>query len=189
MITAVLGGASGGFDELVAVSHMAPIAALFAVNDAGAEYTGRVDYFVTLHPEKLPLWIERRRQLGLSGFGAVVAHKEAPGVTDVAEYRWPGMIASGSSGLFAAKIALERTSLPVVLCGVPMDPVRTHYTESTFRNDHAAFMDAWRVALPHLRERVRSMSGWTSDLLGKPTPEWLAGCRPQQREAENGVAL
>jgi hypothetical protein len=28
--------------------------------------------------------------------------------------------------------------------------------------------------MPHIKDRVRSLSGWTRDLLGPPTPDWLA---------------
>ena len=121
MIAAVLGGAKGGIDELVEISRKTPVRLLFAIDDIAAEYPGRVDYFVTLHPEKLPQWLERRRSLGLSEPGAVVAHDKREHVTEVVDYHWLGTEGSGSSGLYAAKVALERTNLPVVLCGVPMN--------------------------------------------------------------------
>lgn len=161
-VAAVLGGAAGGLDELASVPHDAVI----AVNDAAAEYRGPLFAFVTLHPEKLPLWLAKRRALGLPDPDEVIAHEPHPMVTRVADYRFPGMNASGSSGLFAVKIALDWFD-DVVLCGVPMDPVRTHYAESSFRNDAGSFLDAWQIAKPHLT-RVRSCSGWTAELLGRP---------------------
>lgn len=166
-IAAVLGGARGGFDELAALRD---VAAVFAVNDAAAEYPGPLAAFVTLHHEKLPLWLAHRRAAGFPEPDEIIAHEDAPNVTRVVDYRWPGMNASGSSGLFAVKIALEQTELPVVLCGVPMDAAGTHYAQSTFANDVGAFRDAWNIALPRLKDRVRSMSGWTAELLGRHDP-------------------
>jgi hypothetical protein len=29
--------------------------------------------------------------------------------------------------------------------------------------------------MPHIKDKVRSMSGWTKELLGEPPPEWLNG--------------
>lgn len=166
-VVAVLGGALGGFDEL---ARLQDVAAVYAVNDAAAEYPGRLAAFVTLHPEKLPAWLDKRRSAGLPEPDAVVAHEMKPRVTEAVDYRWPGMTGSGSSGLFAVKVALEKTSLPIVLCGVPMTPAGTHYENSSFRSECHAFTDAWRIALPYLRERVRSSSGWTAELLGTYHP-------------------
>lgn len=161
-VAAVLGGASGGLAELASVQFDV----VFAVNDAAAEYKGDLAAFVTLHPEKLPQWMTQRRAAGLPEPGEVVAHIEAPHVTRVADYRWPGMNASGSSGLFAVKIALERFDR-VILCGVPMLASRAHYFNSAAWDEVEAFRDAWNIALPHLKN-VRSCSGWTAELLGTP---------------------
>lgn len=173
-IAAVLGGANGGLDDLRSFQRLAKVRAVFAVNDAAAEYPGPLAAFVTLHPEKLPVWLERRWALELPAPDEIVAHEAQKGVTRVVDYRWPGMNASGSSGLFAVKVALEAGFDRVVLCGVPMDTSRTRHAMSTFHNDRGSFLDAWKIALPHLRDRVRSFNGWTRDLLGPPTPDWLA---------------
>lgn len=161
-VAAVLGGASGGLAELASVQFDA----VFAVNDAAAEYAGPLHSFVTLHPEKLPLWMAKRRAAGLPEPGEVIAHIEALHVTRVADYRWPGMNASGSSGLFAVKIALERFDR-VILCGVPMLANRAHYFNSSAWDEVEAFRDAWNIARPFLNN-VRSCSGWTAELLGTP---------------------
>lgn len=176
-LVAVLGSAPGGFDQLASLRG---VSAVYACNDAAAEYPGELAAFVTLHPEKLPAWLAKRTAPTLS----VVAHEAAGGVTRVVDYRFPGMNASGSSGLFAAKVALnDNPGAGVVLCGVPMTPEPTGYAGSTFHREVDAFTGAWHLAKPYLKDRVRSMSGWTAMLLGMPTPEWLAQ-HYQQREAE-----
>lgn len=176
-LVAVLGGARGGLEQLVSLRG---VSAVYACNDAAAEYDGELTAFVTLHPEKLPAWLAKRR----APTHSVIAHEQAAGVTRVVDYRFPGMSGSGSSGLFAAKVALEdNPGAGVVLCGVPMTREPTGYAESTFHNEVDAFTGAWEIAKPYLKDRVRSMSGWTAMLLGMPTPEWLAQ-HYQQREAE-----
>lgn len=168
MIAVALGGAKGGLEELAEVSARMPVAKIFAVNDVAAEYPGHVDYFVTLHPSKLDMWLDKRQSLGLSPPDHIIAHVAERHVTEVVSFKWPEMKRSGSSGLFAAKIAIEKTDLPVVLCGIPMDADRTHYAESNFVKHCDEFRPAWQEALPHIRGRVTSMSGWTAELLGRP---------------------
>lgn len=166
MITVVLGGAAGAWDELVAASRIAPVRYIFAVNDAAMHYPGRLDVFVTLHPEKLSGWLGARRTAGLPEPGAVIAHAPHALVTEVVDYQWPEQRLSGSSGLFATKVALERTTLPVVLCGVPMDASRAHFFNDQPWTDVDQFRAAWLSVKLRLA-RVRSMSGWTADLLGR----------------------
>lgn len=165
-IAVVLGGAAGGWDELSRASAIQPIRYLVAVNDAACHYPGHLDAFVTLHPEKLSGWLGARRTAGLPEPGAVIAHTAAPHVTEVVNYQWPGQTGSGSSGLFATKIALERTALPVVLCGVPMQAERAHFFNDQPWTDVDQFRAAW-VAMKGRLGRARSMSGWTADLLGQ----------------------
>lgn len=172
MIAAVLGSATNGLAELATLRSLARVDAVFAVNDAAADYAGELAAFVTLHPEHLPRWLAKRSAPTFE----VVAHEIAPGVTRIADYRWPGMNASGSSGLFAVKIALERFDR-VVLCGVPMEAARAHYFDAAPWSEVELFWDAWRIALPYL-SNVRSMSGRTAQLLGMPTREFLAGGTP-----------
>lgn len=182
-VAAVLGGATGGLDELAQLRAMVTVDAVFAVNDAAADYDGNLAAFVTLHPEHLPRWLGARRSAGRIEPYEVVAHEQKPGVTRVVDYMWPGMNASGSSGLFAAKVALEKFD-HVVLCGVPMQAARAHYFNSDPWDEVNGFTDAWRIALPHLAN-VRSMSGWTAELLGKPDIAFLhpAGGTPESLAA------
>lgn len=149
---------------------------MFAVNDAAVDYPGALTAFCTLHPEKLAMWLAARRAAGRPDPADVIAHQRHPLVDEVLDYQWPGMTGSGSSGLFAVKAALLR-GYRVVCCGVPMDGKRTHYSNSTFKSDVNAFRDAWLIAKPRM-QNVRSMSGWTAELLGTPDDEFLYGVTP-----------
>lgn len=170
---------SGECGDCEVLRALPRVDAVYAVNDTAAEFPGRLTAFVTLHPEKLPAWLGKRKALGLPEPREVVAHQAHELVTRVVDYLWPGMNSSGSSGLFAAKVALkDDPDWGVLLCGVPMDRARTQYTESKFHEEVGGFLDAWQIALPYLRERVRSMSGRTAEWLGRPDSTWL-GMVPQ----------
>ena len=173
MIAAVLGSATNGLAELETLRSLATVSAVYAVNDAAACYSGPLDAFVTLHPEKLPEWVALRSYVDSSHKCEYIAHCEGPLVTRVVDYRWPGMNASGSSGLFAVKVALEKPENKVVLCGVPMDAMRAHFNNTLPWFEVDSFWSAWTIALPYIKDRVRSMSGRTAQLLGMPTREFL----------------
>lgn len=89
------------------------------------------------------------------------------------EYRWKDQATSGSSGLFAVRVALELGFDRIVLCGVPMQKEQGRLDGIVRWSGAEAFKKGWQQALPHLRDTTRSMSGWTKQLLGAPTAEWL----------------
>jgi len=137
----------------------------------------------SLHPEYMPHYQEKRRELELPDCYEIVvplinevgAHWQHCKIADrCVSYRWPGMSASGSSGLFAAKIALDDGHDRVVLAGVPMLRASKHFARGQDWLQRDSFMDGWKQAMPHIRGKVRSLSGWTMQTLGVPTPEWLA---------------
>jgi len=84
------------------------------------------------------------------------------------------MNASGSSGLYAVKLALEAGADKVVLAGVPMSAEAAHFFSPEPWQEVGGFIDAWSIVHPRLQHTVRSMSGWTRERLGAPTPDWLA---------------
>lgn len=178
MIAAVLGGASGVWSDLASLKALRSPDIVIACNDAGAAYPGRLDGWATLHAEKLAGWMERRKGGGYRAF-SIKGHWDHPsGAVEIIRERW-----AGSSGLYGAQIALEAFGASgVVLCGVPLDADKGHYFEPGKPWPEAELYRAgFRAALPVIRDRVRSMSGYTRELLGAPTPEWLndwAACPP-----------
>lgn len=175
----VIGGASCVWTDLEAAKALGDYNLLIAINDAGAEYPGTVDYWISLHPEKMAQWARKRAENGYQPARQYVAHigntnetRRDGGfrVSFSVPYTW-----HGSSGLFACEIALKTLEVDrVVLCGVPMtaDP---HFFDSEPWNAVKGFWDAWPAALPHIKDKVRSMSGRTKELLGAPTRQWLTG--------------
>ncbi len=60
----------------------------------------------------------------------------------------------------------------MVLCGVPLDPAEAHYDDDKRWADAGNYRRGW-VTHKDEMSSVRSMSGWTSQLLGAPDREWL----------------
>lgn len=179
----VLGGASCLWEDVGNLALLMPEGRwdglVIAVNDVGVHWKGRLDHWVSLHPEKLAQWRDDRMRLDLPG-EAVTWGRHAPRhvMRHVAD--WPGV----SSGGLAVQVALEKLGcLRVVLCGVPMTAT-PHFAESTVfhitdqdgnwaarQADH--HWEAFQREAPKMTGKVRSMSGRTRDLLGYPTPDWL----------------
>lgn len=177
----ILGGASCVWDDACAVLRLAAPDIIIATNEMIARWPGPLAHAATLHPLNLPGWQAGRRIKGNAPPGLVWACKAAPGVDRVtSDWR-------GSSGLFAAKVALiDLRMAGAILAGVPLDR-SPHFArgEGPWRDAHA-FYPGW---IDHKREiagRLRSMGGWTQQLVGAPTPEWLAsvGAAPPDDAAE-----
>lgn len=164
----VIGGGACVWDDLAALKALIGCwtGTVLAVNDVGADYPGRIDHWCSLHPEKFHLW--RPKRLGNADYvtWAHPGHGVADQVMSTTD-DW-----SGSSGLFAVKVALETGHDRIVLCGVPMD-TRPHYFDGSPWVEQDAFAPAWRIRADQLRDKVKSMSGWTRTLLGAPAPDWL----------------
>lgn len=169
MLAAVLGGARGVWAELSELETMLGQrpGLIVGTNDAGVVYPGHLDAWATLHHERFAEW--RRRRTGNQNYRAFIHAPLVGLVAEVARERW-----SGSSGLYAAQVALQELGATgVVLCGVPLDADRAHFFNGAPWTDADVFRRGFEAALPVIRDTVRSMSGWTRDLLGFPDPQWL----------------
>lgn len=171
----VLGGARCVWEDLSEAQKLFSPDGVVCVNDIGVDYPERVDFWCTLHPEKFEHWQSLRARKARNMDFIAYAHEPRDGVRidKITDYRYPGMTSSGSSGLLAVKVAQEEGFERIVLCGVPMS-FQGHYFEgaSVSWDDKDSFAPAWEIALPRLGN-VRSMSGWTRELLGAPTSQWL----------------
>jgi hypothetical protein len=176
MLTAlVLGGASGVWTDAETAIDLFTPDLVIAVNDIGTRWAGRLTHWVTLHPEHMSRWRAQRDARGYKPAQTHIGHELKDGIDRASDYRWPGMNASGSSGLFAVKVALDEGCDRVVLAGVPMQRAQCHFFSEAQWTDRDSFTQAWELMLPHLKDKVRSCSGWTQELLGVPTPAWLRG--------------
>jgi len=81
----------------------------------------------------------------------------------------------GTSGLFATQIALRLGYEKIILCGIPIDNSRRFYDSPNhhFKYEGISQQEPWQIANRKFDNRVRSMSGKTAELLGKPDKQWL----------------
>lgn len=170
----VLGSANTLRSDLRAALELSEFEGVVACKGAGLEWRGNLDAWVSLHPDRLPRDIAWRRELGYPDAARTYGHIAAPGASHHTEYKFPKQKTSGSSGLFGIKVALIDLGFDrVVLCGIPLMREEGRIDGKVRWSGAEAFKKGWHEALPHLENRVRSMSGWTKQLLGSPTPEWL----------------
>ena len=165
----VLGSASCLPDDVAAAP---PFAGVVAAKDAAWWWPGPLDAAVGFHPQEWPRILSLRAQRCYPAPDRVVSFwspRRSLTSAEWAEWQFPGGSGNGSSGLFAAKVALVDLGFDrVTLCGVPLT-VTDHITgpDTPFRNA-LDWRKAWADLAPEWRARMRSMSGWTRQLLGGP---------------------
>lgn len=188
MIALCLGGAPAVWDEYERAKALIGDRAhvVVAANHAGIEFPGYLDVWATLHPELIGGWRDQRRSRGRNDdFRAFVyPRRRLPRWMEPWPYRWPG-----SSGLYAAQVALDALGCRgAILCGVPMDAEAGHITgPATW-----PFTEKYRPAFLQAKAEganIRSMGGWTAEVLGRPDADWikslrLARAKPRKKPKE-----
>lgn len=171
--TALCLGGAHSLDEDIAAVRV-PFHGVVACNDAGVVWPGKLDAWVSLHPEKFPEWIKARAAAGYQSGYMVVAQKEHRRVKIdlVTRDRFPGVTACMSSGIFAAKVALIDLGFDrAILCGIPLNPTR-HFFDARPWASASGFARALLQTPDEYLLRLRSMSGRTRVLLGSPL-DWV----------------
>jgi hypothetical protein len=169
----VLGGAACVHEDIEAAQKLLTADIIVAVKDIGITWP-TVDYWATFHPERLPKELGARRKAGLPDPLALFTYfRRIPKGLGI-PMRVMHEVKGGSSGMLGMEGALLVAD-KVVLCGIPLDPAQKHYSRP--RKDGwppaKMYRAAWTEVYPRIKDRVRSMSGWTRELLGAPTTEWL----------------
>jgi hypothetical protein len=176
-----LGGAGGVWADLRAAEALIGDRdrIIVACNFAGIAYPGVLDGWATVHPEHFEGWrYERAARGGNVDYRAIV-HAADPGCPDVEVLpaRW-----DGSSGLFMAQAALELMGASgAILCGVPMDGTGGHIHWPGSWKASARYQAAFGQAQAD-GAAIRSMSGFSRQVLGAPDAAWLSaiGVGPRQ---------
>lgn len=185
----ILGAAPCAWDDLNNLDMMMSAYKEFdiiAVSGMCSVFLFGVHMAVCIHGGKLERFLEMRAVRGGApvqhAFGNFAPEEESRLVTP-----WQLPNGGGSSSLFAAFIALVHGYERIVLCGVPLHgPERMGYHDWEREGDrrvvkgepagqYDVYRPGWERAKPYLERRVRSMSGWTSALLGPPSRKWLRG--------------
>lgn len=180
-IALVLGGADCMQGDLAEyLDGERPYHGVVACNDAIGWYRD-LDAGVTLHPENLDRWLDIRAQKSWPR-PPLYAHKvykraNVAGV-NLVDYNFPGQAESMTSGVMAAKVALIDLGFDkVVFCGVPMTntPHFVNRPDAPTWDIADHYFERWYMISDHYKQRMRSMSGRTRELLGAPDKEFLYG--------------
>ena len=141
---------------------------IFAGNDMIEKFPEDIAHAITLHPEKLPIWLPRRRASGFNMPEKIWAHRNYEGLVTHWTRDW-----SGSTGLFCIKIAREFGFVHVITCGVHMTVESKHFVRDQPWNEAHGFRRGWNCRLKELQPYVRCYGGWTEEQFGAPTETWL----------------
>lgn len=171
----VIGAAAGVWEEIEAAKALAQFDIIVAVKRIGIEYPGEIDHWVSFHPEMFTGedWLNKRRAKGFPYAKNYWASIYKGGIR--LNISFPPLqyvkCSGGASGLIGVRVA-RRFASKVVLAGIPMVAERGHFNKQGPWKEADTHRDAWVKAI-ELQDHVKSMSGWTAELLGTPTKEWL----------------
>ena len=170
-VALILGGSEDVFTEYVEALKLCAAAGtpytIFACNAMIEAFPGPLDNGVTLHPDELSMWLSRRATAGFSPPKVMWAHR---GFANVDQWSRDWL---GSVGLFAIKIAREEQFRKIICCGCPMNEGANHFKRKVPWTAALGFRRGWNEHRRELTPFVRSMSGWTKEMFGPPTVEWL----------------
>lgn len=130
-------------------------------------YSGYVDYMATYHSKDIEVYKRKREELGLNTDYKVISHLNTKenSVDIVIPYKPP----SGSSALLAAFAAKKIGYKKIVLCGCPLEGANAR------KAPYEVFRKGWNHYKDEVIGIVKSMSGWTRQLLGEPSLKWYKG--------------
>jgi len=181
MTSAIILGRARGiwYDLTLAAREFGPFDNVIAVNRTGCDYNGPVHHWVSYHAELFPMWLKMRKDRGYTAPGQLwTTSVGRRGMSSLEKELNIKMVEceGGSSGRVAVAVAREIGCDRIVLAGIPLDKSAGHYDEQGEWCDEVEFYRAtWVKDLDQLKPYVRSMSGWTSELLGYPDVEWVQG--------------
>ena len=172
----VFGRAQGTWEEVAQAKELCNFDIVIGVGKAGCDYPHPLDHWVSFHTDLMPHWIETRERNGYPPAGQFwscnykgrSARYKSPVPVSLVE------VNGGSSGFVAAIVSLEALNVDkTILAGIPMTNKAGHYDEQGDWNEAHKYQREWKEKKDLLIGRVKSMSGWTQELLGAPTLEWL----------------
>jgi len=170
MLALILGGARSVWDDAAAAEVLLAgrPRMVVACNFAGLTYPGALDAWVSLHPD---MFSDKRRAPAIERAARQFGHLATPGLPrlEIHPERW-----AGSSGLYGVQIALGPLGCSgAILCGVPITREAGHIHWPGPWSEVDRYRSGFRAAAREIAPALRSMSGWTRDEFGAPTPDWL----------------
>jgi hypothetical protein len=171
-IALIVGGGNDPISEFEAARALCDAAgksyATLVCNDTISIFPYKINYVVTLHPEKMSVWIHDRIQNNYPmPIDELWCHRAYRGFSHSAK-DW-----QASSGGLTLRVAREKGYTHNILCGVPMTSEADHVTRHVPWNAAQGFIRGFKRRIAELAPYTRSMSGWTQEQFGEPTVEWL----------------
>lgn len=169
----ILGNARTMEDEANKLYELFEPDIVIGCNNAGMDWQDHVDHLFTLHPTKTDNWpgvreAVRRRRISGRNIPITWSNRAERGI----DYVIPDW--RGSTGLLAVNGALNYLECrAIVLAGVPMAAEFGHYGRQGNWKAANLYRKGWKERRHEIAPFVRSMSGWTRELFGEPTLEWL----------------
>lgn len=182
-ILIIVGSAPCAQDDLgVALNAVrlvnAPYEIMLIGLDSVEKYLGYAAYFATYHPSDIgPAYDRRKAAGGNTDYEKIIAHqqhREQSTGRDLVDLIIPCEHPSGSSALLGVLAGIKMGYEKIIVCGCPL----TGKNDKQY--DYANFRAGWTAKLSEIKDKTRSMSGWTKELLGEPTEEWLTAVIPAQ---------
>lgn len=171
----ILGRSKDVFKEADAALALGKIDFTIATGPIAVDYRD-VDYWLWFHAELFPDYAQRRANKGyppVKEYWSVLYKgrgRQAPGL-DVKYFDWQY---GGSSGLVAVGLALQKKEADrVILAGIPMTVEGGRYDDDKQWPEALNHRVGWWNTLYLTKGKVKSFSGWTKELLGEPTVEWM----------------
>ncbi len=134
-------------------------------------YPQRLHHWLTLHPRKMPGWLEERARRDGAHPPPLTWTNE--GGKPPLERLLPMDYCRGSSGLAAAYVLHGLGCTRVVGCGLPMDMQATVDHRPWQAQDREEFWEQWVGRQQELRGWLRTLSGESAALLGRLDRAWL----------------
>lgn len=174
----IVGRAKNVWNEVSkAREEFGPFDHVVVIGSTGVDFTGDFDHWVSFHVDLFPSWKISRARRGFKTDQTLwtcrqQGRRNSPKYADVKIVDCEG----GSSGLIAVMVALiELKCDKVILAGIPMDAKAGQYDTNAVWREAIKHRTAWEQNVGRLAGAVKSMSGWTQELLGAPTKEWFSG--------------
>lgn len=169
----VVGCADCVWDDLKSISYRSKH--VLVLNDIGIYFPGYMEHWATCHPNIINGGQKVRDQH--RDHKDFVTHIPDYAVPKIPGYIWTIPKLAGTSGMFGVLIGLGLGYKRIILAGIPLTcTAHFWYPSVPVKMDKKGIRQSWeRISNLIFEGRVRSLSGWTKELLGEPTEEWLSG--------------
>ena len=178
-VVVVVGTAPGWRDDLQAAARLLRRQARVewdtcVVNYAGIMHLDPVEHWVSIHGQEFGWWIPERQTRG--GNLDFRAYSSCPTIPEGVEWvRTNATERNGTSALLAVILMRRLGYRRVILAGVHLMGIKTDHEgrddDRPLGFEHHQL--AWERWAKEIKPDVRSIAGYTAELLGEPTVEWV----------------